>query len=219
MAGGAAVWCWYDVRAGCCCPLLYSYVGRRGAISYRRGIIGPARGGGGVLPVQRPAAAGVASSARRGLSGAICPAGRGAAVLSYIAMYGAAGRDLLPARASSARRGAAAGAACPASSGGGVRSPTGAGIIEPPRESRPRKTPHGKGQQKRGRRGGGPCLPLFCVILPGRSFFRCIVRGGRLESIAGHSFPRGVHDIPRHAFPGVGGGGVQILFNFFRDSN
>lgn len=42
---------------------------------------------------------------------------------------------------------------------------------------------------------------------------------GRLESIAGHSFPRGVHDIPRHAFPGVGGGGVQILFNFFRDSN
>lgn len=27
--------------AGCCCPLLYSYVGRRGAISYRRGIIEP----------------------------------------------------------------------------------------------------------------------------------------------------------------------------------
>lgn len=51
------------------------------------------------------------------------------------------------------------------------------------------------------------------------SFFRGVVRGGRLESIAGHSFPRGVHDIPRHAFPGVGGGGVQILFNFFRDSN
>ena len=51
------------------------------------GIIGPARGrGGGVLPVQRPAAAGVASSARRGLSVAICPARRGAAVLSYIAM-------------------------------------------------------------------------------------------------------------------------------------
>jgi hypothetical protein len=48
---------------------------------------------------------GGASSARRGLSGAICPAGRGAAALSYIAMYGAAGRDLLPARASSARRG------------------------------------------------------------------------------------------------------------------
>ena len=44
--------------AGCCCPLLYSYVGRRGAISYRRGIIGPARGGGVVLPVQRPAAGG-----------------------------------------------------------------------------------------------------------------------------------------------------------------
>ena len=47
---------------------------------------------------------GGASSARPGLSGAICPAGRGAAALSYIAMYGAAGRDLLPARASSARR-------------------------------------------------------------------------------------------------------------------
>lgn len=61
---------------------------------------------------------------------------------------------------------------------------------------------------------------FFRVILSGRSFFRGIVRGGRrLESIAGHSFPRGVHDIPRHAFPSVGGGGVQILFNFFRDSN
>lgn len=63
-------------------------------------------------------------------------------------------------------------------------------------------------------------LMFFRVILSGRSFFRGIVRGGRrLESIAGHSFPRGVHDIPRHAFPSVGGGGVQILFNFFRDSN
>lgn len=61
---------------------------------------------------------------------------------------------------------------------------------------------------------------FFRVILSGRSFFRGIVRGGRrLESIAGHSFPCGVHDIPRHAFPSVGGGGVQILFNFFRDSN
>ena len=60
---------------------------------------------------------------------------------------------------------------------------------------------------------------FFSVIIPGWSFFRGIVRGGRLESIAGHSFPRGVYDIPRHAFPGVGGGGVQILFNFFWDSN
>ena len=45
--------------------------------------------------------------------------------------------------------GPARGGACPAFNGGGVRSPTGAGIIEPPRESRPRKTPHGKGQQKK----------------------------------------------------------------------
>ena len=67
--------------------------------------------------------------------------------------------------------------------------------------------------------GAGRVYLFFRVILPGRSFFRGIVRGGRLESIAGHSFPRGVHDIPRHAFPGVGGGGGQILFNFFRDSN
>ena len=74
-------------------------------------------------------------------------------------------------------------------------------------------------QQKRGKRGAGRVYLFFRVILPGRSFFRGVVRGGRLESIAGHSFPRGVHDIPRHAFPGVGGGGVQILFNFFRDSN
>ena len=63
MAGGAAVWCWYGVRAGCC-PLLYSYVGRGG--------------------VRSPT--GAASSARCGLSGAICSARRGAAALSYIAM-------------------------------------------------------------------------------------------------------------------------------------
>ena len=90
-AGGAAVWCRCEVwpvwaAVWGCCPLLYSYVGRGGVRSPTgAGIIGPARGG-GVLPVQRPAAAGVASSARRGLSGAICPAGRGAAALSYIAM-------------------------------------------------------------------------------------------------------------------------------------
>lgn len=90
--------------------------------------------------------------------------------------------------------------------------------------NRPRKTPRKNRptenrQQKRGKRGAGRVYLFFRVILPGRSFFRGVVRGGRLESIAGHSFPRGVHDIPRHAFPGVGGGGVQILFNFFRDSN
>ncbi len=92
MAGGAAVWCWYDVRAGCCCPLLYSYVGRGGGRSPTgAGIIGPARrgawagrglssgGGRDLLPAR-------ASSARRGLSGAICPAGRGAAALSYMTM-------------------------------------------------------------------------------------------------------------------------------------
>ena len=51
----------------------------------------PARRGGG------------ASSARRGLSGAICPAGRGAAALSYIAMWGGGVRSPTGA-ASSARR-------------------------------------------------------------------------------------------------------------------
>ena len=141
MAGGAAVWCWYDVRAGCCCPLLYSYVGRGVVRSPTgAGIIGPARGG----PVQRRRAAG-AISYRRGLSGAICPAGRGAAVLSYIAMYGVAAGDLLPARHHRAATG------------------------KPPTENDPRKT----GNKKRGRRGGGPCLPLFsrhtsgAVIRPG----------------------------------------------------
>jgi len=45
-AGGAAVWCWYDVRAGCCCPLLYSYVGRgRGAAVVFIGRARPHRGG------------------------------------------------------------------------------------------------------------------------------------------------------------------------------
>lgn len=46
---------------------------------------------------------GGASSARRGLSGAICPAGRGAAALSYIAMWGGGVRSPTGA-ASSARR-------------------------------------------------------------------------------------------------------------------
>ena len=82
------------------------------------------------------------------------------------------------------------------------------------------KAAHGKRATKKevGAAAGRVYL-FFRVILPGRSFFRGVVRGGRLESIAGHSFPRGVHNIPRHAFPGVGGGCVQILFNFFRDSN
>ena len=110
MAGGAAVWCWYDVRAGCCCPLLYSYVGRGVVRSPTgAGIIGPARGGGGAWPVQRRRATGAISYRR--------------------------------------------------------------GIIEPPTENAPRKT----GNKKRGRRGGGPCLPLFsrhtsgAVIRPGRA--------------------------------------------------
>ena len=86
--------------------------------------------------------------------------------------------------------------------------------------SRHGKAAHGKRATKKevGAAAGRVYL-FFRVILPGRSFFRGVVRGGRLESIAGHSFPRGVHNIPRHAFPGVGGGCVQILFNFFRDSN
>ncbi|UWG05523.1 MAG: hypothetical protein [Bacteriophage sp.] len=42
--------------AGCCCPLLYSYVGRRGAISYRRGASSARRGahiGGIIGPARR----------------------------------------------------------------------------------------------------------------------------------------------------------------------
>ncbi|MFR5706730.1 MAG: hypothetical protein ACLUEF_13550 [Faecalibacterium prausnitzii] len=128
--------------AGCCCPLLYSYVGRRGAISYRRGHHLPGVGGGGVLPVQTAAAAGC---------------------------------DLLPARHHRAATG------------------------KPPTENAPRKT----GNKKEVDAAAGRVYLFFRVILSGRSFFRGVVRGGRLESIAGHSFPRGVYDIPRHAFPGA----------------
>lgn len=152
MAGGAAVWCRYDVRAGCCCPLLYSYVGRGGVRSPTgAGIIGPARGGGWAWPVQRRRAAGAISYRR--------------------------------------------------------------GIIEPPRESRPRKTPHGKrATKKEVDAAAGRVYLFFRVMLPGRSFFRGVVRGGRLESIAGHSFPRGRQNVSLHTFARLSGGG----FYFFR---
>ena len=71
------------------------------------------------------------------------------------------------------------------------------------------------------KRQGGPC-GLSCLLrLSDLVLFAVagVICCGRLEAVAGHSFPRGVYDIPRHAFPGVGGGGVQILFNFFWDSN
>ena len=150
-AGGAAVWCrcevWPVWAAVCgCCPLLYSYVWRGG--------------------VRSPTGAGIICPAR----GVACPAAAGG------------GRDLLPARHH--RPGARAwrrGAACPASSGGGrgiigparpvrgdLSSAAGCccpllysyvgrrgaisyrrGIIEPPRKSRPRKTPHGKRATKK----------------------------------------------------------------------
>jgi hypothetical protein len=106
MAGGAAVWCWCDVLPVCCCPVLYSYVGRGGVRSPTgAGIIGPARGGGGARPVQRSAAGG------RGIIGPAWPV-RG---------------DLS----------SGAGCCCPLLYSyvgrGGVRSPTGAGIIGPAR--------------------------------------------------------------------------------------
>lgn len=160
--------------------------------------------------VQRRRAA--ASSARRGLSGAICPAGRGAAALSYIAMYGAAGRDLLPARASSARRGAAAGRGL--SSGGGrrARSPTGAASSSRHGKAAHGKRPTEKGNKKEVGAAAGRVYLFFRVILPGRSFFRGVVRCGRLESIAGHSFPRGRQNVSLHTFARLSGGG----FYFFR---
>ena len=166
---------------------------------------------------------GTASSARRG-------AGRGRGVACPAAAGG--GRDLLPARhhrpgARAWRRGAT----CPASSGGGrgiigparpvrgdLSSAAGCccpllysyvgrrgaisyrrGIIEPLTENAPRK----RATKKEVGAAAGRVYLFFRVIFPGRSFFRGVVRGGRLESIAGHSFPRGVHDIPRHAFPGA----------------
>ena len=133
--------------AGCRCPLLYDYVGRGGARSPTgAGIIGPARGGGGAWPVQRSAAGG---------RGIICPARPVRGNLSSGAgcccplPYSYVGRGGVRSPTGAGIIGPARGGACPAFNGGGVRSPTGAGIIEPPRESRPRKTPHGKGQQKK----------------------------------------------------------------------
>lgn len=154
MAGGAAVWCWYDVRAGCCCPLLYSYVGRGGVRSPTgAGIIGPARGG-GARPVQ-------------------------------------IGGDLP----------------------GGGRHRTAHG--KRPGKIAPRKT----GNKKRGRRGGGPCLPLFSRQIFGRlespAAGAAVVHVGRLESVAGHSFPRGCQNIPRHTFPGTCRRGGQIFVKLF----
>ena len=127
MAGGAAVWCWCEVLPGCCCPLLYSYVGRGGGRSPTgAGIICPARGAD--RRHHRPGAGcrSAASSARR--------------VAWPVQRPAAAGCDLLPARHHRAAHG---------------------------------KRPTEKGNKKRGRRGGGPCLPLFsrhsfgAVILPG----------------------------------------------------
>ena len=106
MAGGAAVWCWCDVRAGCCCPLLYSYVGRGGGRSptgaghhrpgawRRRGVACPASSGGGrgIIGPARPVRGDLSSGA-----GCCCPL-----------LYSYVGR-------------------------GGGRSPTGAGIIGPAR--------------------------------------------------------------------------------------
>lgn len=46
-----------------------------------------------------------------------------------------------------------------------------------------------------------------------------VVHVGRCKTIAGHSFPCGVHNVPRHTFPRMGGGGCQIFFYFFWDSN
>lgn len=127
MAGGAAVWCWCEVLPGCCCPLLYSYVGR-----------------------------------------------------------------------------------------GGVRSPTGAASSSRHGKAAHGKHPTEKGQQKRGRRGGGPCLPLFSrqSFGAGSGLFAgaAVVAVGRRESIAGHSFPRGRQNVSLHTFARLSGGG----FYFFR---
>ena len=88
LLSGAAVWCWCEVLPVRCCPLLYSYVGRGGGRSPTgAGIIGPARGADRRRGAACPAfSGGGRGHHRRGLSGAICPVGRGAAALSYIVM-------------------------------------------------------------------------------------------------------------------------------------
>ena len=155
MAGGAAVWCWYDVRAGCCCPLLYSYVGRGGvrsptgaASSARRGA---GRGRGGACPAAagggRDLLPARASSARRGRglssgAGCCCPL-----LYSYVGRGGArspTGAGIIgPARGG----GGARPVQCPAAAGGA--SSARRGIIEPPTENAPEKSPHGKRATKK----------------------------------------------------------------------
>ena len=83
MAGGAAVWCWCDVLPVCCCPVLYSYVGRGGgrsptgaASSARRG----AAAGRGLSSVQRRAGHHRPGAGRR--RGVACPAFSGGRVRS-----------------------------------------------------------------------------------------------------------------------------------------
>ena len=134
MAGGAAVWCWCEVLPVCCRPVLYSYVGRGGVRSPTgAGIICPAR------PVR-----GDLSS----VAGCCCPL-----LYSYVGRRRAISYRRGHHRPGAGRR---RGVACPASSGGGRD-------LLPARHHRAAtgKPPTENGQQKRGRRGGGPCLPLF----------------------------------------------------------
>ena len=121
-----------------------------GAISYRRGIIGPAR------PVR-----GDLSS----VAGCCCPL-----LYSYV---GRGGVRSPTGAVSSARRGAGRwrGGACPAAAGAISYRRRGRGVIHG--KAAHGKRPTEKGNKKRGRRGGGPCLPLFSrhssgsVIFPG----------------------------------------------------
>ena len=179
--------------------LLYSYVGRAAAS----------------CPASTPAAwlcvAWAARSPRRGVPSAstrrggrcispmLCSVG---GVVGYAARIDPARAGLLS--SASTRRGLSRSAAISPAAGPGCD----------PRKSRPRKTPHGKGQQKRGRRGGGPCLPLFSRQIFGRlespAAGAAVV--GRLESIAGHSLPRGRQNVSLHTFARLSGGG----FYFFR---
>ena len=164
MAGGAAVWCWYDVRAGCCCPLLYSYVGRGGVVW-----VAALSVAGGVLPIGRAVPIGAAASCPAStpaavrwcaVAGAISPGravvridpARRAVLLSLILCSVGGGVELSPA---SPRGGCnLPGAGRRPHRGGAILSrsaaisPAASGI-KPPTENAPEKSPHGKRATKK----------------------------------------------------------------------
>ncbi|UWG05522.1 MAG: hypothetical protein [Bacteriophage sp.] len=174
MAGGAAVRCWCEVLPVCCCPVLYSYVGRGGVRSPtgaghhrpgagRRGSACPdSSGGRGIIGPAWPVRGDLSSGA-----GCCCPL-----LYDYVGRGG--GRSPTGA-ASSARRGAAAGFCLSRQQRRrGVISYR-RGIIEPPTENAPEKSPHGKQATKK---------EVNAARAVSTSFFASFFRGGHSSGVS-----------------------------------